>query len=172
MYLLSILLTSKHDGCRMEIAMIDDKWVSNGIVAGIVAGIFFAFFVILDNISKNLGALIGMPTRLEGLFILLIVTLIAGIVFSFIFGSLIHTWTAAISWGLFFGLVMWILGPMTLLPTLANGKPLFSQWSHEGLHENFSILIGHLIYGLVLGLSYCFLKKGKLHQLRKPKRLP
>ncbi|KTD29889.1 MULTISPECIES: hypothetical protein [Legionella] len=149
--------------------MYDKKGISNGIVAGVVAGIVFAFFLILGGMTETLGSLIGWPTKLGGLIVHFIVSIIAGIAFALILGWLIHSWWSAAFLGLLFGVAMWIAGPMTLLPSIAAGAPLFSKWNFAGIQANIPPLIGHLVYGLVLGLGYCFLKKGKLHKLKKPK---
>ncbi|KTC87579.1 MULTISPECIES: hypothetical protein [Legionella] len=143
--------------------MCDSRCISNGIVAGVVAGIVFTFFLILmDNLTH-------LPTKIGGLMIHFIVSIIAGVIFAFILGWLIHSWWSASFLGLLFGSLLWIAGPMTLLPSLTTGTALFSQWNFAGIQANTPLLIGHLIYGLVLGLSYYFLKKGKLHKLKKPR---
>lgn len=143
--------------------MSEAKCISNGIVAGVVAGIVSTFFLILvSNLTQ-------LPTTIGVLMIHFIVSLIAGVIFALILGWLIHSWWAASFLGLLFGILFWIAGPMTLLPSLTAGLPLFSQWNFVGIQANTPLLIGHLLYGLVLGLSYYFLKKGKLHKLKKPK---
>ncbi|KTD38644.1 hypothetical protein Lnau_0454 [Legionella nautarum] len=143
--------------------MCEAKCISNGIVAGVVAGVVCAFFLIL------MDTLIHLPTKMGGLMIHFIVSIIAGVIFALILGWLIHSWWAASFLGLLFGILLWIAGPMTLLPSLTAGAPLFSQWNYAGIQANIPLLISYLLYGLVLGLSYCFLKKGKLHKLKKPK---
>ncbi|CDZ77481.1 hypothetical protein BN59_01764 [Legionella massiliensis] len=149
--------------------MCDSKCISNGIVAGVVAGIIFAFFLLLGGMTEVIGGIIGMPSKIAGMFVHFIVSIVAGVVFATALGWLVRSWVSAILVGLLFGIAMWIIGPMTLLPSLSAGEPLFAKWNSAGLHANIHPLIGHLIYGLVLGLAYCFLKKGKLHKLKKPK---
>ena len=147
--------------------MCDGKCLSNGIVAGAVAGIVFAFFLILSGMSTRLGSLIHTSTEPGGLLVHFIISIITGVIFAFILGWLIHSWWSSIFLGLLFGIAIWIIGPLTLLPSLTAGAPLFSQWSYSGIQANSYLLIGQLVYGLALGLSYCFLKKGKLHKLKK-----
>lgn len=150
--------------------MCDRKCFTNGVLSGVVAGIVFAFFLLLGGMSETLGGIIGMPSKLGGMMVHFIISIIAGLVFAFVFGWLIHSWFTAIFWGLLFGIGMWIIGPMTLLPTLSAGDTLFVKWNLAGLQSNIQPLIGHLVYGLVLGLVYCFLKKGKLHKLKVPRK--
>jgi alpha-beta hydrolase superfamily lysophospholipase len=56
---------------------------------------------------------------------------------------------SGLCWGLSYGVVWWVLGPLTLLPVLTGGP---SAWSAAGLAAAFPALVGHLAYGAVLGL--------------------
>jgi uncharacterized membrane protein YagU involved in acid resistance len=55
------------------------------------------------------------------------------------------------AWGLGYGLFWWFAGPLTLLPLLL-GKPL--DWSYQASAGLFGSLVGHVIYGLIVGLIY------------------
>lgn len=147
--------------------MYDPKCITNGMVSGVVAGIIFAFYLILGGEAETLGSLIGIPFKLGAMLVYFIASIIGGVIFALVLGSLIRSWSLAIFLGLVFGIALWILGPMTFLPSLNKGAPLLANWSKAGLEANSYSLIGHLLFGLVLGLSYCFLKKGKLHKLKK-----
>ncbi len=147
--------------------MCTGKCMSQGIIAGLFAGIIFSFFLILGGMTASVGNIIGMPNELGAMIIHLIISMLAGLVFVLLFNRLIHSWTLACLLGILFGLGMWIIGPMTLLPTLSAGDVLFSHWNQVGFQASKHLLIGHLVYGLALGLAYYFLKKGKLHKLKK-----
>lgn len=134
------------------------RGISNGLLAGLVAGLFFAFFLLMSGMTEDLGNIIGMPTRLGGFFVHLCISLIAGIIFVFLLDRLINSWLSAIIWGLIFGIGMWVLGPMTLQPYLATGSSLLAKWTIVGFESNKLSLVGHLIYGLVLGPIYYVLK--------------
>src|SRR5581483_3220318 len=58
---------------------------------------------------------------------------------------------SSLAWGAAYGIFWWFLGPLTLIP-LVMGQPV--DWSLEaarGLHGAF---VGHVWYGLVVGLVY------------------
>jgi len=59
-------------------------------------------------------------------------------------------------WGLGFGIFWWFLGPLTLL-RLAGGMPL--DWSAEQGRAVFGSLVGHILYGLILGVAYATIDK-------------
>lgn len=135
------------------------KRVGHGVISGMVAGVFFALFLFMSGMTETLGSIINMPTKLGGLIVHSTVSIGSGIFFALILGCLINSWLAAIVWGLLFGIGMWIGGPMTLLPYLSSGVPLFAKWNIVGVQSNMPPLVGHLVYGFVLGLVYYALKK-------------
>ena len=55
------------------------------------------------------------------------------------------------SGGLLFGLLWWILGPLTLTPIWSGQPP---SWSVREAAGVFPSLIGHVLYGAVLGLGF------------------
>ena len=54
-------------------------------------------------------------------------------------------------WGVAYGLLWWFLGPLTILPIWLR-KPV--DWSAARGSELFGSLVGHIIYGLIVGLLY------------------
>jgi uncharacterized membrane protein YagU involved in acid resistance len=61
-------------------------------------------------------------------------------------------------WGLAYGIFWWFLGPLTILP-IWQGHPLPLDWSVQHGGELFGSLVGHIIYGLLLGLIYATLDR-------------
>jgi uncharacterized membrane protein YagU involved in acid resistance len=59
-------------------------------------------------------------------------------------------------WGMAYGLLWWFVGPLTLLPLLL-GQPI--DWSAARGGEVFGSLVGHVIYGLIVGLIYATLDR-------------
>jgi hypothetical protein len=50
----------------------------------------------------------------------------------------------------------WFLGPLTLLPLL-GGQGI--DWSYLNATNLFGALVGHILYGLIVGLVYAFLDR-------------
>jgi uncharacterized membrane protein YagU involved in acid resistance len=65
---------------------------------------------------------------------------------------------SSLGWGLAYGIFWWFLGPLTLLPIL-GGNPLDWSYQHAGGALLFGSLIGHAIYGLLVGLTYAGLDR-------------
>lgn len=72
---------------------------------------------------------------------------------------------ASTGYGLLYGLVWWVLGPLVIMPYwLGVGV----QLSGEGIKNALPSLPGHLVYGLVLGLLFAvFAHKVKEHHEAK-----
>ena len=59
--------------------------------------------------------------------------------------------------GLAYGFSWWILGPLTLMPFL-TGMGLGVNWNVTAAGQALPSLVGHLIFGGVLGVTYHWLQ--------------
>jgi len=59
-------------------------------------------------------------------------------------------------WGLGFGIFWWFLGPLTIFP-LISGTGI--DWSVDQGAALFGSLVGHIIYGLIMGTVYALLDR-------------
>lgn len=99
-----------------------------------------------------------LPVASPGLGWNLLVSPMLGLVFGLVFSHRIHTAGAGLIWGESFGLLWWLIGPLTLDPLL-SGRGL--TWTINWVQELFSLLPGQVVgYGAVLGLSYAGLAWG------------
>ncbi|HAU0840117.1 TPA: hypothetical protein JBI94_05730 [Legionella pneumophila] len=142
-----------------EIGMYLSRCISHGAIAGIIAGIVFTFFLVMGGMLETLGSMINMPTKGGGLLVHAVMSIGSGIAFALVLDWLMHSWVSAILLGLLFGFAMWVGGPMTVLPHFASGVPLFAKWTMEGFKQNIPPLVGHLVYGLILGVTYYAFKR-------------
>lgn len=82
---------------------------------------------------------------------------IIGGLFALVFGGLIRRLRAGVGWGLAYGLIWWVLGGLTLMPLLL-GMPAFAPLMMPEMRPvALGSLIGHLMYGLILGAMYVWL---------------
>lgn len=79
----------------------------------------------------------------------------AGIVIGCTFGLLFQTDVrglgSSLGWGAGYGILWWFLGPLTLWP-LMGGNTI--DWSSSHAADLFGPLVGHIIYGLMIGFVY------------------
>ncbi|KTD09198.1 hypothetical protein Lgra_2433 [Legionella gratiana] len=135
------------------------SWIWQGAVAGIIAGIVFTFFLVHAGMLTTLGNIINLPNTEGGLLVHAVVSIGSGIAFALVLGWLINSWTSAVVLGVLFGFALWVGGPMTILPALSSGVSLFAKWTIEGIKQNVPALVGHIVFGVVLGISYFMLKQ-------------
>jgi uncharacterized membrane protein YagU involved in acid resistance len=82
-----------------------------------------------------------------------LIAVIIGASFGLLFQRDVRGPGSSICWGLAYGLFWWFLGPLTLLPLLLH-QPV--DWSYLHGSAFFGSLIGHAVYGILLGLLYAW----------------
>ena len=55
--------------------------------------------------------------------------------------------------GLGYGAAWWVLGPLTFMPWIM-GMDLAANWTAADVRASLPSLMGHLVFGLVLGIVY------------------
>ena len=63
--------------------------------------------------------------------------------------------------GLAYGVMWWVLGPLTLMPALM-GMGFGVNWNVAAISEAIPSLVGHLVFGAILGVTVRWLD-GRMH---------
>ena len=84
------------------------------------------------------------------------VALLIGVTFGLLFQRDVRGYGSCMGWGLGYAILWWFLGQLTLLP-LAAHKPI--DWSADQASFVFGSLVGHILYGLILGVTYATLDR-------------
>ena len=79
-----------------------------------------------------------------------IATLI-GASFGLLFQRDVRGYGSSMGWGLGYGIFWWFFGPLTILPLLARTG---LDWSADQGTALFGSLVGHILYGLIVGVAY------------------
>ena len=83
-----------------------------------------------------------------------------GAIFGRLLGDHSHRFGAGIGWGAVYGFVWWILGALILMPVFL-GMPAFAPLMMAPMRPvAMGSLMGHLIYGIILGGGFATLKQG------------
>ena len=111
----------------------------NRLLAGAIAG------VLGGGVSGLLAApATGWPVHLP-------VSGVLGLLFGLWFGVRVRTAGSALMWGQAYGMLWWLLGPLTLVPLVA-GRGL--QWTVPAIQQSFPHLLALMVgFGAVLGLA-------------------
>ncbi|CAN5778100.1 hypothetical protein BH23ACT12_BH23ACT12_22870 [soil metagenome] len=119
-----------------------------GVVGGLAGGIVFGLAMQFMGMIPMIAMLVGSESAAVGWIIHLGISSFIGATFALLVrGRAIGTGKAA-GLGVAYGAVWWVLGPLLIMPARL-GMPLF-------MINDMAIqsLIGHLLYGAILGITY------------------
>lgn len=123
--------------------------LSAGIVGGIAAGLVFGAWLHGFGMMASIGGLVGDENAQTGWIVHLVLSAAIGAGYALVFGALRPSSAASAGYGLLYGAVWWVLGPLLLMPLL-TGMEAFPPIARDRVLS----LVGHLAYGLVLGITY------------------
>ena len=139
---------------RPEFRQPEFSWsraVVAGGLAGTISGLIFSRWMYEGNFFPLLAGFGELGSRHTAVIFHFVVALLIGATFGLLFQRDIHSYGSSMGWGLGYAMFSWFLGQLTILPAL-SGNPI--DWSAERGSELFGSLVGHIIYGLILGVVY------------------
>lgn len=133
-----------------------------GALAGFVAAVIFGLMMLqmMPGVLPKIAKLYGFTSANTGFVIHLIHGMLIGGLYGVIPGTT-TTKAASTFYGLVYGLVWWILGPILIMPTWLAGSP---RLSGEGIQAALPSLPGHLVFGILLGLLFAYFAESSTSQ--------
>ena len=131
------------------------KWGAYGGVAG---GLIFGGMMGVMGMLTMIGSMVGQPTAAVGFVVHMVNSTIIGAAFAIVLGRFVRGTASGLGAGLAYGGVWWILGPLTLMP-LFMGMGFGVNWNATAAAAMLPSLVGHLMYGSVLGVTYIWLRQ-------------
>lgn len=122
-----------------------------GGFGGLVGSWIFAWGIDTVNFYPLVAGLVGSESMMLGRVLHYTIGLIIGISFGYVFHHDLRGAGGGMIWGMNYGMVWWVLGPLTLMPLLRSGS--VPAWTLEGTQALFPSLISHLLYGAVVGYA-------------------
>lgn len=119
-----------------------------GAAGGLAGGVVFGAMMQMMGMVAMIGGLVGQPDPAVGWLVHLVIAALLGLGYALTFGLSDHSWSRGALFGLLYGAIWWVLGPLLLMPLLM-GMPPF-QIDQQAVMS----LVGHGMYGLVLGLVH------------------
>ncbi len=129
------------------------KSIRHGVVGGLAGGVVFGAMMGMTGMLPMIGKMVGSPTAAAGFAVHLMISAVIGVGFAASLGRGVCGTGSGLRRGLLYGGGWWILGPLTLMP-LMMGMHLGSNWNAGAAVRMMPSLMGHLIYGALLGLTY------------------
>ena len=134
------------------------KQIKYGIYGGLAGGLVFGAMMGMMGMLPMVGKLVGQPSAGIGFIVHMVNSAIIGVGFALVLGRLVTSVGSGLRYGLLYGGAWWFLGPLTLMPLLL-GMGLGVNWNLTAAANMLPSLIGHLIYGAILGLGYAVLPR-------------
>jgi hypothetical protein len=122
-----------------------------GVLAGLAGGLAFTIIMVQIGYLSTVASLVGQGSTLVGLIVHLAIATIIGVAYGFLFIRRSNDAGSALGWGVAYGVLWWLLGPLTLLPVFLGDTP---QWTVQAATDAYPALIGHLAYGAFLGTAF------------------
>jgi uncharacterized membrane protein YagU involved in acid resistance len=127
-----------------------------GLVASLVGGLLFSLIMLSTGTLPRVAAIVGGNSVLLGFVVHLIISVLIGMSYGFLFTHEAPDFGTSLAWGLVYGLLWWFLGPLTLFPLLLGGSVL---WNLAAVGQVLPSLLGHLIYGAATALVFTLLQR-------------
>ena len=116
-----------------------------------ISGLIFGYWMFVGAFFPLLSGLGNLPSQAASVALQFFVALMIGITFGLLFQRDIRSYGSCMGWGLGYSIFWWFLGPLTLFPA-ATRMPL--NWTVDSAGDLFGSLVGHILYGLILGVVY------------------
>jgi hypothetical protein len=134
--------------------------ILHGAYGGLAGGLIFGAMMAKMGTLPMIGKMIGQPSAAAGFLLHMVNSAVIGAGFAIVVNLIkanhsawVRSRTAALVHGLAYGGLWWVLGPLTLMP-LFLGMGLGVNWNLTAAGAMLPSLVGHLVYGAVLGLTY------------------
>jgi hypothetical protein len=136
--------------------------IKNGVTGGLIGGVIFGIMMAKMGTLPMIGKMVGAPNAGAGFLVHLGISAGIGAGFGVVLGGAARTVVRSLTLGLIYGSAWWVLGPLTLMP-LFLGMGLGVNWNATAAGAMLPSLMGHAIFGVVLGLVYhrgenCFVR--------------
>jgi uncharacterized membrane protein YagU involved in acid resistance len=159
--------------------------VSAGVIAGLIGGIVFgmgmqmmtaptpdggqmpmiAMVGQVPKMNDPTGSLSSMNSETLGWIYHFFNSAVIGAIFGLLVKSGVRYTAAGLGWGALYGFAWWILGGLVLMPLLLR-MPAFAPLMMAPMRPvAMGSLMGHLVFGLVLGAAYAWLYRPAMRRL-------
>jgi uncharacterized membrane protein (UPF0136 family) len=134
------------------------KSILNGALAGLVGGVVFGAMMGAMGMLPMIGKMVGQPNAAAGIAVHLAISAVIGATFGFVLRQTRPSLASGFAAGSVYGAAWWILGPLTFMP-LMMGMGLGVNWNAAAAAAMLPSLMGHLMYGALLGVSFSWLTR-------------
>jgi len=127
-----------------------------GGFAGLLGGMIFGRWMSAGDFFPLLGGLGVIHSHGTTVALHFGIAILIGVSFGLLFQRDVRGYGSSMGWGLGYGIFWWFFGPLTVLPLLTGTRP---DWSADQGTTLFGSLVGHILYGLIVGVAYATLDR-------------
>jgi hypothetical protein len=127
--------------------------IKQGVIGGIMGGLVFGAMMAKMGMLPMIGKMAGQPNAIAGFLVHMVISAGIGGSFGFLLGGVAKNTVSSLVSGLAYGSLWWVLGPLTLMP-LMMGMGLGVNWNAAAASNMLPSLMGHMVFGLVMGFAY------------------
>ena len=129
--------------------------LAGGVLAGLVGGTAYTGVMIQIGAFESVAGLARLDSAVAGFFVHMSVAAVVGATYGLLFRRQSRDVGSALGWGASYGFMWWMIGSLTLASVFLGVTPV---WSAESVATAFPHLIGHLLYGASLGVTFYWLE--------------
>jgi len=144
---------------RLGAQQAEFRWgraIAAGGLAGMLGGFIFNQWMSAGDYFPLLAGGSELSSRAANQGLQFAIALLMGITFGLLFQRDVRGYGSCMGWGVGYAIFWWFLGPLTLWPAVGR---MGLDWSAEQGTALFGSLVGHIVYGLILGVTYATLDR-------------
>lgn len=126
-----------------------------GIAGGLVGGVLFGMLMQMMGMITMVAQLAGSESVAMGWLVHLFNSALFGAIFALLFSKWASRIVPGILLGMGYGVVWWVLGALLIMPAWLGMSEMVFVINTDAMMS----LMGHLIYGLLLGGVYALLTR-------------
>ncbi len=127
-----------------------------GGLGGLLGSWIFIWGIETARFYPLVAGLIRSESIVVGQLLHYVIGIVIGVSFGLLFSRDALGAGPSLVWGMNYGLLWWIIGPLTLVPLINASAP---NWSLVSVQTTFSSIVAHLLYGAIMGLCYALVNK-------------
>ena len=138
--------------------------IGAGVIAGLIAGLAFGAMMQMMNAPTPEGGhmpmmamvaeVVGSTSLAVGWLYHLFNSVVIAAIFVWLLGNRAVSLGSGLTWGALYGIAWWIVGAQILMPLALGMSPFASIMMPPMRMVAVGSLIGHIMYGLILGGLY------------------
>ena len=122
-----------------------------GGFSGLLGGTIFGRWMSSGDFFPLLGGLGVIHSHDTTVALHFGIAILIGATYGLLFQRDVRGFGSSMGWGLGYGIFWWFFGPLTMLPLV---KRAGLDWSSDRGTALFGSLVGHILYGLIVGVAY------------------